>query len=101
MYFVYILQSAKDGRTYVGHTKDLEKRLAEHNAGRVSSTAYRRPLKLIKYEKFDSAKVAKLREIWWKSSAGRKKLKIFFSMLSEGTNISTRSPNEKKRIQDR
>ncbi|MGA2622561.1 MAG: GIY-YIG nuclease family protein [Bacteroidota bacterium] len=33
MIFVYILQSTVTGRYYVGHTKDKENRLREHNTG--------------------------------------------------------------------
>jgi len=78
MYFVYILQSLKDGRTYVGYTPDLEKRLVKHNAGWVRSTKYRRPLKLLFSEKFKTSQEAKKRELYWKSGGGRRKLKDFF-----------------------
>ena len=43
MYAVYVLRSMKDGRTYVGCTKDLNNRLKEHNAGEVTSTKTRLP----------------------------------------------------------
>lgn len=78
MYFVYILQSPKDRRTYVGYTPDLAARLHGHNAGQVKSTKHRRPLELLFSEKFASAQEAKKRERWWKSGAGRRKLKEFF-----------------------
>ncbi len=38
MYKVYILQSKKFERYYIGHTSDLNKRLQEHNRGKVKST---------------------------------------------------------------
>lgn len=38
MYTVYVLKSLKDGRTYVGCSKDVENRVKEHNAGEVKST---------------------------------------------------------------
>ena len=44
------LQYVKDNKFYVGFTKDLKKRFDEHNKGIVSSTVFRRPLKLIYYE---------------------------------------------------
>ena len=31
MFFVYILQSEKSGKFYIGHTNDLGRRLSEHN----------------------------------------------------------------------
>ncbi len=33
MFFTYIIYSPKLDRYYIGYTSDLEKRLAEHNAG--------------------------------------------------------------------
>jgi putative endonuclease len=78
MYFVYILQSLKDGRTYVGHAQDLEARLKKHNSGQVNSTRYRRPLTLLFKENFETLEKAKNREIWWKSGSGRQRLKEIF-----------------------
>jgi len=78
MFYVYILQSLKDGRTYVGYTEDLEKRLLEHNAGRSKSTRNRAPFKIIYSEEFLSQKEAKARELFWKSGTGRRKMKGFF-----------------------
>jgi len=79
MYYVYILISLKDSKTYVGYTKDLNRRFKEHNCGTVKATKYRRPLQILFSEKFLTAKEAKNKELWWKSSSGRKKLKDFFS----------------------
>jgi len=74
-FFVYILQSLKDQRTYVGFTTDLEKRLKKHNSGRVMSTKNRYPLVLLFSEQFKTAQEAKKRESYWKNGAGRRKLK--------------------------
>ena len=46
-HYVYVLQSQKDGKFYVGYTKNVRKRLEEHNIGQVQSTNERRPMKLI------------------------------------------------------
>jgi len=81
MYKVYILQSLKDNRTYVGYTKDLIQRLKNHNSGQVKSTKHRTPFKILFSEDFESIKNAKTREIWWKSKTGRNKLKEYFSNL--------------------
>ena len=53
-YFVYILTSLKDSKRYIGMTSDLNRRLNEHNSGKVKSTKNRRPMKLIYTEEFDS-----------------------------------------------
>ena len=52
MFTVYVLQSLKDKRTYVGCTHNLENRIKEHNYGEVQSTKSRRPFKLIYKEVF-------------------------------------------------
>jgi putative endonuclease len=38
MFYVYILRSSKDGKRYVGMTENLERRMNEHESGRVKST---------------------------------------------------------------
>ena len=40
---VYILESIKNNRYYVGSTDNVFRRIQEHNAGRVSSTKNTRP----------------------------------------------------------
>jgi len=78
MYFIYILQSLKDIRTYVGYSKDVNNRLIQHNSGQVPATKNRRPLKLIFTESFTTEQEAKRRELYWKSGAGRRKMKSLF-----------------------
>ena len=46
MYTVYVLRSLKDGRTYIGCTKDFENRIKEHDTGEVKSTKGRIPFEL-------------------------------------------------------
>ncbi|MCL4437665.1 GIY-YIG nuclease family protein [Patescibacteria group bacterium] len=76
--FVYILKSASDGKTYVGSTNNLDRRLKQHNSGRVKSTKYKIPLKVLFVEEFATLSEARKREVWWKSGAGRDKLKEYF-----------------------
>jgi putative endonuclease len=78
MYTVYILQSLKDKKTYVGYSGDFERRFKEHNSGRVRATKYRRPLKVLFTEEFENESDAKKRELYWKSGRGRRKLKNYF-----------------------
>lgn len=78
MYYVYILQSLKDSRTYIGFCRNINKRIKEHNAGKVKATKNRRPLKIIYLEKASNIEEAKKREKYWKSGAGRRKLRRFF-----------------------
>jgi putative endonuclease len=52
MYYVYVLKSQKDGKAYIGSTADLQRRLSEHNDGRVFSTRARVPFELVYYEAY-------------------------------------------------
>jgi len=49
---VYILRSERSGRYYVGATKDLARRLSEHESGENKSTRNRGPWKLAHVEHF-------------------------------------------------
>jgi len=49
-YYNYVLISMKTNEFYTGVTSDVKKRLVEHNNGLVTSTRYKRPLKLIYLE---------------------------------------------------
>ena len=75
MYYTYVLQSKKDEKFYIGFTKDLKKRVKEHNDGGVEATKYRHPLKLVYYEaclnKYDAIK----REKYFKTGFGRRFLR--------------------------
>ena len=62
MYYVYLLQSEKDKRFYVGFTSDLKRRISEHNAAKVQSTKAFIPYRLIYFEGFRSKKDALNRE---------------------------------------
>ncbi|MCX6764674.1 MAG: GIY-YIG nuclease family protein [Candidatus Nealsonbacteria bacterium] len=80
MYYIYILQSLKDMRTYVGYTNNLKRRLKLHNSGQVIATKHRKPLKLLFSEEFITAQEAKKREQYWKNGGGRKKLRQLFAL---------------------
>ncbi len=71
-YYVYVLQSEKDGSFYVGYTDDLRKRLNDHNKGKVPSTKNRTPLKLVYYEACLNQQDATKRENYLKTTWGRR-----------------------------
>ncbi|TDJ56489.1 MAG: GIY-YIG nuclease family protein [Ignavibacteria bacterium] len=73
-YSVYILKSGKDKKRYVGCTKNILRRLAEHNNGLAKSTRNRRPLELIYTEGFENKSDAIARERFFKSGKGREYL---------------------------
>ena len=62
VYFVYILQSLKDGSYYVGSTQDLDERINRHNGGRSKYTKTKRPWKLVYSEEFPGRSAAAIRE---------------------------------------
>ncbi len=86
MYFVYLLQSLRDGKFYIGQTQDVSKRLALHNLGQVKSTKSRRPLKLIGYETYDSRNEARWIEYNLKNHSDKKK-----KFINKLQNIATGS----------
>ena len=75
MYYVYILLNESRNRTYTGVADDVEKRLKEHNAGRVKSSSPYRPYKVIYAEPFETLKEARQKEKFYKSTTGRRRLK--------------------------
>jgi putative endonuclease len=74
MFFVYVLRSEKDGRLYKGYCEDVQKRLKEHNSGRVSSTKAYRPWKVVYTETFITEEEVLAREKYLKTGAGREYL---------------------------
>ncbi|MFH1170092.1 MAG: GIY-YIG nuclease family protein [Candidatus Vogelbacteria bacterium] len=67
MYFVYYLKSDKNNDLYIGSTEDVNKRLGQHNKGRVKSTKSYRPWKLLGYEEYSTRSEAMVREKFLKS----------------------------------
>ncbi|MCX5749594.1 MAG: GIY-YIG nuclease family protein [Candidatus Saganbacteria bacterium] len=81
---VYVLQSEKDNKFYIGYTIDLARRLKQHNDGEVVSTKPRRPLELIFYEAYLNQKDALRREDYFKTTAGKRALKIMLKEYLKG-----------------
>ena len=75
MHYIYVLQSNKDSKFYVGFTEDLKLRFEQHNKGYVDSTKNRRPLKLIYYEACLDQDDAIRREKYLKSYYGKRFIK--------------------------
>jgi len=71
MFTVYVLRSLKNGRMYIGHTDNIERRLEEHNSGRSRYTHTTRPFELIYSEVYKSRSEAAKRELQLKSGQGR------------------------------
>jgi len=74
-HYVYVLASQKDGKFYVGYTKNVQKRVEEHNSGQVRSTKGRRPMKLIYWEGCINQQDATRREKYLKTAWGKRYIK--------------------------
>ncbi|MBI5123588.1 GIY-YIG nuclease family protein [Candidatus Roizmanbacteria bacterium] len=75
MYYLYILRCS-DNSLYCGQTKDLQKRIQEHNFDNVKSAKYtkgRRPVKLVYFEKYQSLSKVLKREFEIKKLTKAKK----------------------------
>ena len=78
-HYVYIIQSLKDSRYYIGETADPDRRLFEHNEGWVKSTRHRRPFILIYSEILNSRTEALKREKQIKAFKGGEAFKKLLS----------------------
>ena len=78
-YYVYILRSLKNGKLYTGFTKDLQKRVLEHNTNKNKKqfTALNGPWELAGYEIFNEKSAALKHERFLKTGKGREYVKKF------------------------
>ena len=75
---VYVLECA-DGSLYTGYTTDLERRVAEHDAGDGAKyTRCRTPVELVHSEAFDSGSAAMSREHEIKQLSRAEKARLVF-----------------------
>jgi len=72
MYCVYVLKSLKDNKIYTGYTSNLKRRIKEHTEGKVKSTSFKKPIKLIYYEAYLDEKDARDRERYLKGGGKAK-----------------------------
>jgi len=71
-FYVYVLESKKDGEKYIGYTDNLRRRLEEHKKGLSFATKFRLPFGLIYFEGCLNQKDAKRRENYLKTTQGRR-----------------------------
>lgn len=74
MYYAYVVQNDK-GTWYTGSTKDLRKRLREHNAGISTWAKVKGEWKIIYYETSLCGQDARSREMYLTSGMGKRYLK--------------------------
>lgn len=78
-YFVYGLFSLKDEKLYIGYSTDVYRRFEQHNTGENIRTKGRSPLKLIFYEAYLFKEDAIRRERYFKTTKGKRALKLMLS----------------------
>ena len=82
-WYVYVLGGLDHDKWYIGHTKDLKKRILSHNNGNNFWTRRYKPWKIIYAEFSLNRNDARARERYLKSGMGRRylknRLKFFFS----------------------
>ncbi|MBI4049567.1 MAG: GIY-YIG nuclease family protein [Candidatus Doudnabacteria bacterium] len=71
-FYVYVLESLKDGDRYIGYTGRLKKRVEEHEKGLSFATKFRLPFKLIYFEGCTNQQDARRREDYLKTTQGRR-----------------------------
>lgn len=77
---IYLIINESENKTYIGFTDDIERRIIEHLSGKVRTTKEYGDFKYFVLEEAPGRKQARQRERYWKSCAGRKKIKaLFFS----------------------
>ena len=69
MWHVYILRCSNNG-FYTGYTQNIERRILEHNSGKVHFTKNKRPVELISYISFKDKYKAFEFEKYLKSGSG-------------------------------
>lgn len=79
MYYVYVLESLKYGKLYVGFSTNLKERVRDHLAGKSRYTKTILPVKLIFYEAYIEKSDAKRREKYFKTTKGKTTLRTMIS----------------------
>lgn len=83
-WYVYVLKSKKNGQWYIGSTKDMQKRILSHNAGKNLSTKHGLSWGMVYCEIGLNKDDARAREKYLKSGQGRRylknRLKFFFAV---------------------
>ena len=75
MIIIYVLVSLKDNSTYVGMSKNIDRRLNEDNLGKSRYTKGHIPWKLVYTESHQNQLEARQKEKFFKSTQGKNWLK--------------------------
>jgi len=73
-YITYVLKD-ENGLLYKGVTNNINRRLKEHQSGHTVTTSRMKNIKVVYTEEFTTFQEARKRELYFKSSAGRRFIK--------------------------
>jgi|SRR3972149_9975791 len=92
-YYFYILRSTKNGKLYLGFTRDPFKRHIKHNSGTEPATKLNIPYELIYFSGFKNKEDAVACERYFKTTSGWKRLKNMLerTLIQEKLNLSSAS----------
>ena len=76
MFYTYVIKSVNHDFFYKGHCEDPQERLKKHNSGMTESIRPYIPFQLVYTEQFNTREEAIAREKYFKTSAGRRFLKL-------------------------
>ncbi|MFA5070472.1 MAG: GIY-YIG nuclease family protein [Patescibacteria group bacterium] len=77
--YTYLIQSIKEKSYYTGISRHPQKRLSEHNQGKLKITAKKKPYRLVYLKEHNSYKEARRHEIWLKKKNNQYKKYISIS----------------------
>ena len=83
MFFVYYLKNFKNDDIYIGSTENLENRIRLHNSGRVRSTKFYKPWRLLDFEVYNSRSEAVKREMFLKTGQQKELLKKRYGLVAK------------------
>jgi putative endonuclease len=92
-FVIYWLISELRDKIYVGFSDNIQSRLLQHRRQQVKTTKSFGKFRSYILERVDDLDKARIREKYWKSAAGRRKLKEYFKKIE--------SPSSPPRIDKR
>jgi putative endonuclease len=82
MWIVYIIESEKTGYFYIGYTRDVNRMVREHNAGKTKMTRDKGPWKVVNIQKFATEQEALAREKQMKAWKAHETVKRYVDYMA-------------------
>lgn len=79
MFYTYVLKSKRDNKLYVGYSSNLRERMKTHLYKGVHTTKRMGGIELVFYEAYLSEKDARRREKYFKTTKGKRTLKLMLA----------------------